>query len=389
MKNIKELILVFLKLGTIAFGGPAAHIAMFEDEVVTRRKWMTRQHFLDLVGATNLIPGPNSTEMALHCGYYKAGIPGLIAAGLSFMLPAVVISGLLAYFYVLYGNLPEIYPFLYGIKPAVIVIILNAVYRLGSKAAWDSAAADKRWKLISIGISVAAINLLGASEIFSILAGGILGALFIYLSEKKNILSSISHLAFISFFGLSYLFQHIEKSDVSLTKLFLTCMKIGTVWFGGGYILVAYFDGEFVQGLNWLTRQELLDAIAVGQFTPGPFLSSVTFIGYQIAGISGAVISTIGIIIPSIVFVLILNPLLPRIRNSKILSKFLDAVNVSAVAVMLIVAIKLGFEVLIDIPTTLIAMLSAAAFFSIKKLNPAYVILGGAIIGYLSYYTFG
>ncbi len=385
MKDLKEIILLFSKLGLIAFGGPAAHIAMFEDEVVTKRKWMSRQHFLDLVGATNLIPGPNSTEMALHCGYYRAGFPGLVAAGISFILPAVVISGVLAYFYVRYGNLPEIYPFLYGIKPAVIIIILNAVYRLGQKAVWDSVPTDKRWKLISIALSVAVLNLFGASEIFSILAGGIFGAFFIYLSERRNILGSISHVAFLALYSITHLINFIEKSEVSLTKLFLTCLKIGTVWFGGGYILVAYFDGEFVQGLNWLSRQQLLDAIAVGQFTPGPFLSSVTFVGYQIAGITGALIATIGIIIPSFVFVLILNPLIPRIRRSNILSKFLDAVNVSAVAVMLIVAIKLGYEVLADMQTTLIALLSAAVFFSIKKINPAYIILGGAVLGYLIY----
>jgi chromate transporter len=385
LKDLKEIILLFSKLGLIAFGGPAAHIAMFEDEVVTKRKWMSRQHFLDLVGATNLIPGPNSTEMALHCGYYRAGFPGLVAAGISFILPAVVISGVLAYFYVRYGNLPEIYPFLYGIKPAVIIIILNAVYRLGQKAVWDSVPTDKRWKLISIALSVAVLNLFGASEIFSILAGGIFGAFFIYLSERRNILGSISHVAFLALYSITHLINFIEKSEVSLTKLFLTCLKIGTVWFGGGYILVAYFDGEFVQGLNWLSRQQLLDAIAVGQFTPGPFLSSVTFVGYQIAGITGALIATIGIIIPSFVFVLILNPLIPRIRRSNILSKFLDAVNVSAVAVMLIVAIKLGYEVLADMQTTLIALLSAAVFFSIKKINPAYIILGGAVLGYLIY----
>jgi chromate transporter len=183
----------------------------------------------------------------------------------------------------------------------------------------------------------------------------------------------------------------IEKSETSLTKLFLACLKIGTVWFGSGYVLVAYFDGEFVQGLNWLTRQELLDAIAVGQLTPGPFLSSATFIGYQIAGVSGALLATIGIMIPSFIFVLILNPLIPRLRKSKFMSKFLDAVNVSALAVMFVVAIKLSAEVLFDsgsgfnLQASLIALLSAAAFLTIKKLNSAYIILGGAVLGYVFY----
>lgn len=376
MKELKEVALLFFKLGLIAFGGPAAHIAMFEDEVVSKRKWMTRQHFLDLVGATNLIPGPNSTEMAIHCGYHRAGIPGLIIAGLSFMFPAVTIAGVFAYLYVVYGDLPEVEPFLAGIKPAVIIIILNAVFKLGKKAA-------KGWKLIAIAIAVAALNFAGINEIFSILIGGVFGAFFLYLSEQKNILNSLSPFLLLSFLASIPVVQTLEKSEASLTKLFLTFLKIGAVWFGSGYILVAYFDGEFVQGLNWLTRKELLDAIAVGQFTPGPFLSSATFIGYQIAGTTGALLATIGISIPSFIFVLILNPVIPRIRKSNILSKFLDAVNVSAVAVMFVVAVKLGTEVLIDWQSIFIALFSATVFFIVKGINSAYLVLGGAVLGYI------
>jgi chromate transporter len=362
----------------ISFGGPAASIALFEDEVVSKRKWMTHQHFLDLVGTTNLIPGPNAIEMALHTGYYRAGFAGLFTAGICFTLPAVLITGILAYVYALYGNLPDVKPFLYGLKPAVIIVILNAVYRLGLKTI-------KGWKIISIGIAVAAVNIMGLNEIFSILAGGIFGALFIFLSERMNTLNSISLLSILTLGLLSPLMQTVEKSETSLTTLFLTCLKIGAVWFGSGYVLVAYFDGEFVHGLNWLTRQELLDAIAVGQITPGPFLSSATFIGYQIAGIKGAVVATVGLIIPSFIFVAILNPLIPKLRNSFIFSKFLDAVNVSALAVMLVVAVKLGGEVLIDWRGWVIALLSVIAFLTIKKINAAYIILGGAIIGYLFY----
>jgi chromate transporter len=378
LKEIKEVAFLFLKLGLITFGGPAAHIAIFEDEVVSKRKWMTHQHFLDLVGATNLIPGPNSTEMAIHTGYHRAGVAGLLTAGICFTLPAVIITGIFAYIYAVYGNLPDVKPFLYGIKPAVIIIILNAVYRLGSKAI-------KGWKLITIGIAVAAVNIAGVNEIFSILAGGIFGALFIYLSERKNTLNSVSALSILSLIFLPSVLKFAEKSEASLTTIFFTCLKIGAVWFGSGYVLVAYFDGEFVQGLNWLTRQELLDAIAVGQLTPGPFLSSATFIGYQIAGIPGAIYATAGIMIPSFIFVIILNPLVPRLRKSNLLSKFLNAVNVSALAVMLVVAVKLGGEVLIDWQSWVIAILSAAVFFKIKKMNAAYIILGGAVSGYLFY----
>ena len=390
MKHLKEISFVFLKLGLIAFGGPAAHISMFEDEIVTKRKWMTHQHFLDLIGVTNLIPGPNSTEMAIHCGFHRAKVPGLIIAGLSFVFPAVLISGIFAYLYVQYGNLPVVQPFLYGIKPAVIIIILNAVYKLGSKFVIAAPSLKHKWNLILIAVIAALINFLGVNEILTILICGIFGALFIYVSERSKSPNIISPFAFLLIFPFTQIIQETIKSDISLTKLFLVCLKIGAVLFGSGYVLVAYFDGELVQGLNWLTRKELLDAIAVGQFTPGPLLSSATFIGYKIAGISGALFSTLGIILPSFIFVLIVNPVVPRLRNSKIMSKFLDAVNVSALAVMFVVAVKLGMEILIARPsgqidwrTTIIALLSAAAFLFFKKINSAYIVIGGAAIGYL------
>ncbi len=259
---------------------------------------------------------------------------------------------------------------------------MNAVIKLGIKA-------TKGWKLFSIAVAVTFLNIIGINEVISILFGGIFGALLLLFSEHKNRLNSFFPLTFISLFNLNSVIQSIEKAEVSLTKLFLTCLKIGTVWFGSGYILVAYFNGEFVQGLHWLTRQELLDAIAVGQFTPGPLLSSATFIGYQIAGITGSILATAGIVIPSFIFVLILNPLIPRIRKSTYLSKFLDSVNASAVAIMFVVGIKLGVEVLADSVyginwrTTLIAVLSAVALLRIKKINSAYIVLGGAVLGYL------
>lgn len=385
MKELKEVAFLFLKLGLVSFGGPAASIALFEDEVVSKRKWMTHQHFLDLVGATNLIPGPNAVEMAIHTGYYRAGIAGLIIAGICFTLPAVLITGMFAYVYALYGNLPDVKPLLYGIKPAVIVIILNAVYRLSLKTI-------KGWKIISVGIAVAAVNIIGLNEIFSILAGGVFGALFIYIVERKNTLNSISVLSILTLGLLPTLIETADKSGTSLTTLFLTCLKIGAVWFGSGYVLVAYFDGEFVHGLHWLTRRELLDAIAVGQLTPGPFLSSATFIGYQISGISGAIFATLGIMIPSFIFVALLNPMIPKLRNSNFFSKFLDAINISALAVMLVVAIKLGGEVLIDLPAGqaswrgwVIAVLSVVAIMTIKKINAAYLIIGSAVLGYIFY----
>lgn len=376
--SLCELARLFLRLGAITFGGPAVHIAIFEEEVVKKRNWMTHQQFLDLVGATNLIPGPNSTEMAMHTGYNRAGIAGLLIAGISFTLPAVITTFILTYFYSIYGNLPNVQPFLYGIKPAVIILIFSAVYRLGSKTIKD-------WKIITIGLAVAAVNFVGLNEILSILAGGIFGALFIIISESRNRLNSISILSIIPLGLLNPILQVVEKSEPSLTKLFLSCLKIGAVWFGSGYVLVAYFNGEFVQGLNWLTRQELLDAIAVGQFTPGPFLSSATFIGYQMAGTAGAIYATIGITLPSFIFVAVLNPLVPRIRKSNYFSKFLDAVNVSSLSVMLVVAAKLSMEVLVGWQSLVIALVSITAFFLLKKINAALILLVGAGLGYIFY----
>jgi chromate transporter len=378
LTRIKEVISLFIKLGLISFGGPAAHISLFEEEVVSKRKWMTRQHFLDLVGATNLIPGPNSTEMAMHCGYLRAGLPGLFAGGISFLLPAALITGFLAYIYAEHGDIPQIQPVLYGIKPAVIIIILNAVFKLGKKAV-------KGWKLLLVAVSVAAANIMGFNEILSILAGGIFGSLFLILSDFKKVVRSLSPLpAVLASFGFPVI-QSIEKNSIPLSSLFLSFLKIGSVWFGSGYILVAYFDGEFVERLNWLTRQELIDSIAVGQLTPGPLLSTATFIGYQISGIWGAFLATTGIVVPSFFFVMILNPLVVKIRGNKYLSKFLDAVNVSALALMLIESIKIGVDVLIDWRPVLIFVITGALFLKFKKINAAYLIIIGSGMGYLFY----
>jgi len=378
MKELKEIALIFLKLGFITFGGPAAHIALFEAEIVSKRKWMSHQHFLDLVGATNLIPGPNSTEMAMHTGQIRAGIAGLMLAGICFTLPSVLITGIFAHIYSVYGNIPNVKPFLYGIKPAIIVIILNAVYKLGLKAL-------KTWRLVVVGLFVMALSFLGINEIFSLIIGGVSGAFFIYLSENKDKLNLILPFPIAGLFSLPVIVETAQKTEASLMTLFLSFLKIGAVWFGGGYVLVAYFNSEFVENLNWLTRPQLLDAIAVGQFTPGPFLASATFIGYQMAGINGAIISTIGIILPAFIFVAILNPIVPRLRKSKIFSTFLDSVNVSALAVMLVVSLQLGTEIIVDVKTASITFSSILAFLFIKNINTAYIVFGGAVLGYLFY----
>ena len=362
---------VFFKLGCFAFGGPAAHIAMMEEEIVNKRKWMDRQHYLDLIGATNLIPGPNSTEMTMHCGHERAGFKGLIVAGAAFIFPAIVITGLLAWLYVQYGQLPEVEPFVLGIKPAVLAIIASAVMKLGKKAL-------KSWELGVIGVAVLALSLLGVSEVLALLGAGVVGAAFFYtrnriIDQPKSILPV-------------FMLQISTGTIAKLTsiKVFWTFLKVGSILYGSGYVLFAYLDAELVEA-GWLTRQELLDAIAVGQFTPGPVLSTATFIGYQLTGFWGAVAATAGIFLPSFLFVLILNPLVPRMRKSKLLSFFLDSVNVAAVAVMAGVLYVMSVETITDWRTIVIAALSILVTFGFKKVSVMWTILGGSLMGYLLY----
>ena len=372
--RLKEIAFLFLKLGLIAFGGPAAHISMLEDEVVRKRKWMSRQHFLDLVGATNLIPGPNSTEMTMHCGHERAGWKGLFVAGTCFIIPAVVLTGLLAYLYVEYGTVPAIEPFLYGIKPAVLAIILSAIYKLGRKAL-------KTWELGLIGVAVVLASLLGLNEITAILAAGLLGILWYGLFRARTY-GNPDKRALIPLLFTGGVTTALATS-ISNTKLFLVFLKVGTVLFGSGYVLVAYLDAELVEKLEWLTRPELLDAIAMGQFTPGPVLSTATFIGYQINGVYGAIAATLGIFLPSFFFVLLLNPVVPKLRKSAWAAAFLDAVNIGAVGIMIGVTIRLGEEILTDWRGWLIALLSIAISFSWKKVSSLYIVLGGALLGYV------
>ena len=364
--RLKDLAKLFLKLGFVAFGGPAAHIAMLEDEVVEKRKWMTRDHFLDLVGATNLIPGPNSTEMTMHVGYQYAGVAGLFMAGVCFIGPAVLLTGILAYFYIEYGELPAIAPFLLGIKPAVLAIIAGAIYKLGKKAL-------KSWQLGLIGAIVVIANFMGVNEVTCILGGGVLGMIWASAREGKTLRSFAP--------GLLFWFSGAGM-QLTTTNIFLVFLKIGSVLFGSGYVLVAYLDGELVEKLGWLTKSELLDAIAIGQFTPGPVLSTATFVGYQIQGVQGAMAATLGIFLPSFLFVWILNPLIPKLRSSKITAAFLDAVNVAAVAVMLVVTLMLAKEVLIDWRAILIAALSFYVYFFQKKVSVVWLVLGGAVLGW-------
>jgi chromate transporter len=363
--RLTELFRVFLKLGLIGFGGPAVHIALMEEEVVRKRKWMTHQHFLDLVGATNLIPGPNSTEMTMHIGNERAGWKGLMLAGCCFIIPAVVITGILAWAYQLYGHLPRVQPFIYGIKPATIAVILATMIHLGRKAL-------KSVQLGVIGVVAAIAALLGVNEIFVLFAAGLMGVLLHLVTRKKSTLGIIP-------FTLLQIVQ--EPLNLSSVKLFLIFLKIGAILYGSGYVLFAFLDAELVaKGL--LTKQQLIDAIAVGQFTPGPVFSSATFIGWQLGNFSGAVAATIGIFLPSFIFVALLNPLIPKLRNSKLFSAFLDTVNIASIALILAIVVEMSRETLLDWRTILIAVASFAVTFHFRKLNTAFIIIGGSMVGY-------
>ena len=373
MKNkgkLLEVAQVFFKMGCIAFGGPAAHIAMMEEEIVNKRKWMSRQHFLDLIGVTNLIPGPNSTEMTMHCGHERAGIPGLFVAGFSFIFPAVVITGFLAWLYTTYGSLPNVEPFVFGIKPAVLAIIAGAILKLGKKAL-------KGWELGVLGLLVVAASLLGFNEVTVLLVAGVLGA--IYFTSKTKLADSPKSIVPL------VLLQISTTTVVKITslKVFWTFLKVGSVLYGSGYVLFAYLDAELVS-TGWLTQQELMDAIAVGQFTPGPVLSTATFIGYQLTGFWGAIAASLGIFLPSFLFVLILNPLIPKMRKSKVLGHFLNSVNVAAVAVMVGVLFEMSRVILInDWRAIIIAVISIGITFGLKKSNAMWTVLGGSLLGYL------
>ena len=367
--DIKDIAKLFLKLGIIGFGGPAAHIVMMHDEVVTKRKWLTEQHFLDLIGATNLIPGPNSTEMAIHIGHEKGGWKGLIVAGLCFILPAVFITGIFAWLYKQYGQLPEVQPFVYGIKPAIIAIILGAIFPLAKKSL-------KSTELIIIGLIVLIMSLLNINEIYLMFGAGFLALILAYMrNSKENNINSFLPLTLLQITNTTIL-------SATNANLFWIFLQIGAILYGSGYVLFAFLDTELVS-TGLLTRQQLLDAIAVGQFTPGPVFSSVTFIGYQINGLTGAIVSTIAIFLPSFVFVALLKPTIRKMRNSILFSAFLDAVNVASVSIIVAVCFEMGKDTITDWRTILIAVVSIAIAFVYKKLNSAFVVLGGSLIGYL------
>lgn len=372
--RLLEVAGLFLRLGATAFGGPAAHIALMHDELVRRRRWVTEQQFLDLLGATNLIPGPNSTEMAIHLGFVRAGWPGLLLGGAGFILPATLMVLGLAWGYQRFGATPEVNWLLYGIKPVMIAIILKALWELGRRAISDALLA-----LAAAG--VLALNLFGANEIALLFGGG----LAVMLARRLPNLPRPGGAALALPLTALSLPALLEGARFSLTTLFLIFLKIGFILYGSGYVLVAFLRADLVERLGWLTDQQLVDAIAIGQVTPGPLSTTATFIGYQLGGLPGALLATLGMFLPSFILVALTNPLIPRLRESAWLGAFLDGVNASALGLMAAVTVSLGQAALVD-PLSIAVGLVAAGLLLRTRINATWLIAGGALAGLLRYF---
>jgi chromate transporter len=373
MTALCELAVLFLRLGITAFGGPVAHIAMMEDEVVRRRRWLTHAEFLDLLGITQLIPGPNSTEMAIHIGQRRAGWRGLIVAGGAFILPAAALTGTIGWAYLHFGAQPHARALLYGVKPVIIAIVVQALLGLAPNAA-------KSRSLVAIGGSCVLAAALGANELLCLALAGLLE-----LAVRRRVSPPPLMLAGAASSGtlLSVAAAKVVATPFSLGALFLVFLKIGSVLFGSGYVLLAFLRADLVEHRHWLTEAQLLDAIAVGQVTPGPVFTTATFIGYVLGGAPGALLATLGIFLPAFFFVALSGVLLPKIRRSPALGAFLDGVNVASLALMALVTLQLCQAALVDGTTVLLALCSAVLLVRFK-LNSTWLIAGGALIGIAS-----
>lgn len=376
---LRELAGLFLRLGCTAFGGPAAHIAMMEEEVVRRKQWMTRQEFLDLLGATNLIPGPNSTEMAIHIGYRRGGWPGLLVAGACFIVPATILVGCLAWAYVTFGKLPQAAALLYGVKPVVFAIVVQAMWRLARMAV-------KTPLLGVVGVASLGFILMGASELAILAAAGtLLGFVGWFRSRGARRVTTalvLGAMALVTvaaeFVPTTWLYRRPPARTVG--ALFLYFAKIGSVLYGSGYVLLAFLQTDLVAHWHWLTARQLLDAVAAGQVTPGPVFTTATFIGYILAGPAGAACATLGIFLPAFFFCAISGPLVPRVRRSAVAGAFLDGVNVASLALMAGVTWALARAAVIDVVTVVLAVVSALILFR-YRVNSGWLVLGGAAVG--------
>src|SRR5579862_1442 len=378
---IRELAVLFLRLGTLAIGGPAAHIAMMEDEVVRRRRWVTHERFLDMLGVCNLIPGPNSTEMAIHIGQQQAGVAGLIVAGACFILPAAAIVLVIAWAYVRFGAMPQALGLLYGVKPVIIAVVLQALWGLGR-------AANKSRLLAVIAIVALAASIFDVNDMIVLLGGGVVMAAISALEDRAGARAAIAAVPAVATgtAGMrgAALAATAAAVPFSLTTLFLFFLKVGAVLFGSGYVLLAFLRTDLVDRLHWLTKAQLLDAVAVGQITPGPVFTTATFVGYLLGGVRGATVSTVGIFLPSFIFVALSSLVLPHLRRSPVTAAFLDGVNVGALALMVLVTWQLGIAAIVDFTT--IALAIASAFMLLRyQLNSAWLIVMGGVVGLLAH----
>lgn len=373
---LAELTALFLRLGVTAFGGPAAHLAMMRGEVVDRRRWLTDAEFLDLVAATNLIPGPNSTEMAIHIGYRRAGVPGLLIAGIAFILPASLLVFVIAWLYVRFGHLPEVAWLMYGIGPVIIAIVLDAIWKLGRSALRTILPA-----LIAVG--ACALALAGQNEIGLLVGGAVVTVLMRLGLRRKFVgLATLALAALAPPVMAAVAAASSASVPVTLTRLTLFFLKVGSILFGSGYVLLAFLRADLTERWGWLTDQQLIDAITVGQITPGPVFTTATFIGYLLAGWAGALLATVGIFAPGFVFVWLTHPMLSRLRESRAASALLDGVVAASLGLMAAVTWHLARTAIFDLTTLIVAAASAVAMLALRP-NPTWLILAGAVAGWM------
>jgi chromate transporter len=374
-----ELARFFLRFSLTAFGGPVAHLALAEEQIVTRRKWLTREHYLDLIAATNLIPGPNSTEVMIHVGYVLRGIPGAIVTGLCFIGPAFLLTLALSVLYVSTGGIPQVESILWGIKPVIVAIIANVGYRL------IRTALNTRALWVMFIASLAAIVLLDVPEVLVMLAAGVIYGLF---QTRGQIFKDTAK--FVPLFFAQPVFQAVQSAPVNLFDIFFYFLKIGSVLFGTGYVLFAYIQQDVVNGFKWVTPQQLLDAIAIGQITPGPVSTTTAVIGYIIAGFPGAFAATFGIFLPSFVLVILTAPLIPKMRQNAFLGGFLSGVNAGVIAAILVTLADLASASIRTVdgaalsPVAILLVLGALALLLRTRINPTWLILLGGIVGFVA-----
>jgi chromate transporter len=365
--RLLDIARVFLRLGGTSFGGPAVHVAMMQEEIVDRRAWMTREEFLDRLGAANLIPGPSSTEMAIHVGYARGGWPGLVVAGVSFILPAFLLVWALAAIYMRHRALPQVDAILYGVKPVVVVVVAQAVVTLAR-------AALKTRRLVVIAAASLLLGVAGIDPLLLLVFAGVAATAVRVVSSTRRVSSIVPALAT----SLSV----AAPTTIGLAPLFLVFLKIGALIFGSGYVLIAFLRAELVARRGWLTESQLIDAIAIGQVTPGPLFTTATFVGYVLRGTSGALVATLGIFLPAFAFVAVSGALVPRLRRAPAAGAFLDGVNVASLALIVLVTAQTARVSLVDMWTVGIALASALALFRFR-IQSLWLVLAGAVIGCL------